>query len=151
MIIRRAEPADRDAVLRIATACMREFGIEPEFDTLDIELARIGGGLPGLRIELVAEHAGAVAGSILVIGAKDGRSAKLSGFYVDASLRGQGTGRALLAAATDAARAAGLQRLDLQTWGKMGAAVRLYEACGWQRGPDPAPEEGADRAYFLDL
>jgi hypothetical protein len=45
----------------------------------------------------------------------------------------------------------GLARLYLETWGRMSAAVRLYESGGWVRGEDPPAGSGADRSYWLEL
>src|SRR5262249_1040618 len=85
------------------------------------------------------------------ISAKEGRVGKLSGLYVSEAYRGHGIGRALLQAAVEAARGAGLVRLYLETWGRMNAAVRLYESSGWVRGEDLPISRGADRSYWLEL
>lgn len=148
--IRTARAADRDAVLRIAAAGMREFGLEPDFAGLDAEIGRIGTAHPDAICELVAVEAGEVRGSV-VITACGPHAGKLTGFYLDPTQRGKGTGRRLLLAAVDAARLRGLERLSLLTWGRMQAAVALYESTGWQRGPDPHADSGADRSYALSL
>jgi GNAT superfamily N-acetyltransferase len=143
--IRQGRIADREAVRRIAAVGMREFGVEPEFDTLDLAVASIGA--PGTdAIELVADDDGVVCGSIVVLA-----TGKLEGFYIDPDWRGRGIGKMLLAAATDAARAAGLRRLTLYTLARMLTAVALYESLGWCRVADPGAESGADRAYSLTL
>ena len=87
----------------------------------------------------------------MIISATGGRTGKLSGFYVTKTYRGHGVGRALLHAAVQAARDVGLARLSLETWGRMAAAVRLYESTGWIRGEDPPLSSGADRSYWLEL
>lgn len=148
--IRSARAADRDAVLRIAAAGMREFGLEPDFTGLDAELGRIGTAHPDTVVELVAVAAGEVGGSVVITSCAPG-AGKLTGFYVDPRLRRLGIGRELLRAAVDAARSSGLERLSLRTWGRMTAAVRLYESTGWQRGADPPAASGADRSYTLCL
>jgi GNAT superfamily N-acetyltransferase len=93
---------------------------------------------------------GAVCGSIIISG-KGGRVGKLSGFYVSDVYRGHGIGSALLRAAVEAATFTGTERLYLETWGRMNAAVRLYELTGWKRGEDPPTSSGADRSYWLEL
>lgn len=59
--------------------------------------------------------------------------------YVDPSVRGHGIGRMLLAAAEDAARAAGVHRMVLQTGDRQPEAVALYENAGYKRVPIFAP------------
>jgi len=150
-IIRPAAADDRNSALAIAAAGMREFGVEPEFDTLDADLALIGTAHARLVAGLVAERDGMVCGCIVVTRSGDDGSGKLSGFYVDPASRGHGIGRALLRAALQAARAAGLLQLTLLTWEHMHAARALYEASGWVRIDDPPAHSGANRAYRLVL
>lgn len=149
-VIRRANTTDREAVLRIAAAGMYEFGLVPDFAGLDAELGRIGEDRVGMSAELVAVVGNAVCGSV-IISANEGRVGKLSGFYVSEVHRGHGIGRALLRAAVEAARCTGVERLYLETWGRMNAAVQLYESTGWVRGEDPPTSSGADRSYWLAL
>jgi ribosomal protein S18 acetylase RimI-like enzyme len=150
-IIRPASAEDRDSALAVAAAGMREFGIEPEFETLDGDLALIGTAHARLLAGLVAERGGEVCGCIVVTHAGEDGKGKLSGFYVDPSSRGHGIGRALLQAAVQEARRAGLLQLTLLTWEHMHAARALYEASGWVRGEDPPAHSGANRAYRLEL
>ena len=149
-VIRAATTADREAVLRIAAAGMQQFGLMPDFAGLDAELGRIGEDRERAIAELVVVVGGAVCGSVVISG-KRGRMAKLSGFYVSDAYRGRGIGRALLQAAVEAASCTGTERLYLETWGRMTAAVRLYESTGWIRGEEPPASSGADRSYWLDL
>ena len=137
-VIRTATTADREAVLRIAAAGMQQFGLVPDFAGLDAELGRIGEDREGAIAEVVAVAGSAVCGSVVISG-KGGRMAKLSGFYVSDAYRGHGIGRALLRAAVDAARCTGTERLYLETWGRMTAAVRLYESTGWIRAKTRQP------------
>jgi putative acetyltransferase len=148
--IRRAVLGDREAVLGIAAAGMREFGLEPDFDGLDADIGRLGEERPNVLAELVAEIDRAVCGSV-VLTAKAEALGKLSGLYVHPAYRGRGVGRALLNTAVDAARRGGLVRLYLETWGKMSSAVRLYESSGWVRGEDLPAASGAERCYWLEL
>jgi len=150
LVIRRATAADREAVRRVAAAGMCEFGLAPDFAGLDAELGRIGEDRAGAVAEFVAVVGNAICGSV-IISAKTGRVGRLSGFYVRDAYRGHGIGRALLQAAVEAARRTGLAQLYLETWGRMNAAVRLYESTGWVRGEDLATSSGADRSYWLEL
>ena len=150
LVIRRATTADREAVLATAAAGMEEFGLVPDFAGLDVELGHMGENRDGMIAELVAVSGDAVCGSIIISGQRD-QVGKLSGFYVSAAYRGHGIGRALLSAAVEAAKCNGTERLYLETWGRMSAAVRLYESSGWVRGEDPPTSAGADRSYWLWL
>jgi len=149
-LIRPAVFADRAAVLSIAAAGMREFGLEPDFRGLDAEIGRLGEARPDVVAEFVAQVRETVCGSV-VLTAKTEGVGKLSGLYVHPAYRGQGLGRLLLNAVVEAGLQKGLARLYLETWGKMGNAVRLYESAGWVRGEDPAASSGADRSYWLEL
>src|SRR5579864_1967492 len=106
-ILRRATVADREAVLRVAAEGMGEFGLVPDLAGLDGELGRLGEDRLDTVAEFVAVVGNAVCDSVL-ISAKEGRVGKLSGCYVIAAYRGHGIGRALLQAAVEAARGAGL-------------------------------------------
>ena len=141
---------DRDAVLGIAAAGMREFGLEPDFHGLDADIGRLGEERSHVIAEFVAEVDHAICGSVLLT-EKGEAIGKLSGLNVEPAYRGQGVGRELLNAAVEAGRRGGLARLYLETWGKMRTAVRLYEASGWVRGEDLSASSGADRSYWLEL
>ena len=102
------------------------------------------------EIELVVVLEGEVAGC-LAIQRKAETCGKLFGFHVDARRQGRGAGRVLLSAGMAEAARRGYTRLELDTCAAMQAAVHLYEALGWVRGPDPLPEAGADRSYTITL
>ncbi|WP_282205053.1 GNAT family N-acetyltransferase [Kitasatospora fiedleri] len=98
-------------------------------------LARLDGrpaGCAGVRT-LAADPADAadpaVSGTPAVSGAPG--SAELKRLYVRPSARGHGLGRALLAAAEDAARALGHTRLRLDTMAEFAEARALYTAAGY--------------------
>jgi ribosomal protein S18 acetylase RimI-like enzyme len=61
---------------------------------------------------------------------------------VDRSVRRAGVGKALMEACLDRARAAGKSRVTLETTENMDAAQRLYEAMGFERGPDQVYDDG---------
>lgn len=73
---------------------------------------------------------------------------------VDPTEQGRGTGRALVDACIDRARAEGMTALVLSSAGWMSAAHHLYERMGFVRTPerDWSPSEGIElRTYRLDL
>jgi N-acetylglutamate synthase-like GNAT family acetyltransferase len=78
---------------------------------------------------------------------------ELSKMAVAPPERGRGIGRLLLQAAIDRARALGASSLFLGSNRRLAAAVRLYEAVGFQHVPreqvGPLPYERAD--VFMEL
>lgn len=80
----------------------------------------------------VVRHEGRVAGSVGVA-ALDAHAAELHRLYLDAALRGQGTGRALAEAVLEWCRARGMHRLVLWSDTRFDRAHRLYERMGFRR------------------
>ena len=150
LVIRRATPADSPTVQRFVFDTLRSYGIEPDPMGLDADVVAFGTACDASALEWVADLAGTPVGSI-VITPMNATEAKLSKFFVDASRRGYGIGRKLLAYAVAEAQARGYQRLHLETRTIYREAVHLYEATGWVRGPDLPPGYGPDRTYTLEL
>jgi len=148
--IRRAQPEDGPAVRDFVFATLRSYGIEPDPEGLDADVVAFGSASDGLTAEFVAEQDGRPVGSVAIAPHGEG-VAHLSKFFVDASYRGRGLGRPLLARVVQEARALGYDRIDLETRTAFLQAVHLYEATGWQRGPDLPPGYGPDRTYSLLL
>lgn len=66
-------------------------------------------------------------------GAKVGHKGQLYGMIVDRKYRGQGIGRAIVAALIDrAGKLKGLEQIKLAVNPKFGAAVGLYKQCGFR-------------------
>ena len=150
VLIRRATPADGAAVRQFVFATLRSYGIVPDPDGLDADVVAFGSASDASLLEWVADLAGVAVGSIVISPDGPGEG-KLSKFFVDATYRGAGIGRKLLAHAVAEARARGYRLLRLETRTIYQEAVHLYEAAGWVRGPDLPPGYGPDRAYFLPL
>ena len=148
--IRPGTLADRAAVTAIAFGGMTRFGIQPEPETLDRDMASFGDGAPHKLAELVAEAEGVIVGCVAAVRYGEGR-AKIMGLYVVPEAQGRGLGSGLLAAVLERCREAGVDRFCLDTWAHMTTAVAMYERSGWVRGPDPDPTAGADRTYLLEL
>lgn len=131
-------------------ATLRSYGIEPDPDGLDADVMAFGTAGDGPVLELVAEEDGRAVGSV-ALSPRGDDVAWLSKLFVDASYRRRGIGRALLEHAVADARGRGYRRIELETRTIFREAVHLYEATGWQRGPDLPPEHGPDRTYALSL
>lgn len=67
---------------------------------------------------------------------------------VDPSARGRGIGRALVAAAVEGARSAGIEKMVLWTQTTMHEAHRLYERTGFRRSPEEDFAHG-ERQFWM--
>ena len=153
----RIEPvsdADRWAdVERLVRAYLAELPFEIDFQDLDRELAQLDveyGPPSGAAFVAVDRHGEAVG----VVGIRrfaDGE-AELKRMYLDPAGRGLGGGRALAAAAVEAARALGYRRVLLDTVAWMEAAIATYEGLGFVAVEPYRHNPLPDARYFaLDL
>lgn len=100
---------------------------------------------PGRDDAWVAEHGGAIVGSVFLVKTEDPAVARLRLLYVEAAARGLGIGRRLVAACVDRARALGYRELTLWTNDVLVAARRLYQAAGFRLvGESPHRSFGHD-------
>jgi GNAT superfamily N-acetyltransferase len=148
-VVRRATPSDGPDVRRFVFETLRAYGIEVDLEDHDRDVLTFGEPKDGV-FEFVAELDGRAVGSVIVTPHGDG-SATLSKYYVDAACRGRGIGRPLLDAAVDAARTAGLRRLELDTRSVFREAIHLYESTGWRRIEAPTTASRCELFYALDL
>ena len=134
-MIRPARPADRDAVVALLVAQLREHAIDTPDDAI---AAAVDGALgdPARAAILVVDDGGIVAVAYVAFSwtvERGGRAAWLEELYVSPDRRGGGLGRALLHAAMDAARAAGAAYLDLEVTDDHARAANLYMREGFVR------------------
>lgn len=80
----------------------------------------------------VAEHNGAIAGSIFLVKGDEEGAAKLRLLYVEPSARGLGIGRELVARCIEEARRKKYRQLKLWTNDILVSARRIYEAAGFR-------------------
>ncbi len=117
---------------RQAVLYAREYGWDASFEAL---VAQICGDFvinrdPARERAWVADRAGEVVGSVFCI-RDDEETAKLRLLYVEPSVRGTGTGAALVDACIGFAREAGYRRMVLWTQANLVAARRIYAARGF--------------------
>lgn len=140
--------------LALVRELFREYAASLSFDLgfqgFGEELAGLPGGYapPDGRL-LLALADGAAAGCV-ALRRHDERSAELKRLYVRPHARGSGAGRALVEAALAAARAAGYERVVLDTVPGMESAQALYRSLGFV---DIAPyrHNPVPGAAFLEL
>jgi ribosomal protein S18 acetylase RimI-like enzyme len=138
--VRRAEPADADAVGRL----MHDFNTEFDEATPGPEriAERIRELLAGGDTAILLAGSGPDGMAILrfrLAITSPGLECYLAELYVVPARRGQGLGRALMNAAIDEARARGADYIDLNTSEDDVAARALYESLGFVNrdgGPD---------------
>ncbi|MGZ4388136.1 MAG: GNAT family N-acetyltransferase, partial [Gaiellaceae bacterium] len=114
------------------------------------ELAGLPGAYAPPRRRLLLALAGGAPAGCVALRPVDARTAELKRLYVRPGTRGTGTGRRLTEAAVAAARAAGYERVVLDTVPGMEAAQALYRSLGFT---DTAPYRfnPVEGASFLEL
>jgi len=146
--IRRAEPRDAEALVALG----RDVGAEPEGWLITTGGWRTAGEerryLKAIRrwehaAVFVAEEDARVVGRLSVSRDQHPASRHVAdlGLMVAADRRGRGIGRALLAAAVEWAREAGVTKLELHVFPWNEPAIRLYERFGFER-------EGVRRGHY---
>ena len=125
-------------------------GVDLCFQGFAEEMASLPGayGAPAGRL-FYADVDGQAAGCVGLRPLSEG-ICEMKRLYVEPSLRGQGTGRALVLAVIHAAKDLGYRRMLLDTLPAMRIAVKLYREMGFREAPAyyPTPLEGT---IFLSL
>jgi GNAT superfamily N-acetyltransferase len=149
IVIEPARETDAPAVIALIGRVFVEYGFiwNPATEVPDLhDLERRYGGTAGAF--WVARLDGQVVGCVGVERLPDGR-AELHRLYLDAALRGRGTGRALVEVVLDWCRTAGIGRLTLWSDTRFDRAHRLYEGMGFtQTGERDLPDDPNDTREF---
>lgn len=147
---RPATKGDEAAVRSLIFSVLREYGMEPSPQTIDLDLYDIEGYYAGGAFEVLVEGAGALMGT-LGLKRLDETRCELRKMYLERKHRGKGYGRRLLDRAIARARELGFSRIELETASVLKEAIALYERYGFTRLPHSCCTERCDRAYGLDL
>jgi GNAT superfamily N-acetyltransferase len=132
--LRTHRPGDMGWIThRQAVLYAQEYGWHTQFEGLVAEIVAqfIKTFDPQKERCWIAERAGAIVGSVLVVKESDA-TAKLRLLYVEADARGLGIGQRLVKECIAFARAAGYQQLTLWTNSVLTSARRIYEARGFR-------------------
>lgn len=125
-------PAVLDLLNQLADVAAPATGLSPE--TLGRSFREMERH-PDLYLNLVAEAGGRPVGFVSVIFYRTffhaGETALINEFVVDRALRGQGTGRLLVNAVKEKARARGAEEIEVSTECGNQAAQQFYRRCGF--------------------
>ncbi|MBI2525069.1 MAG: GNAT family N-acetyltransferase [Candidatus Rokubacteria bacterium] len=135
--IRRATPADHDAVARELAAYLDFLGEPLDGEGLDRDIARWQEAYDGARgvMLLVVDPRGALVGTAAVRRLEP-EVGELKRMWIRPAHQGRGLGRPLLDACLAVARALGCRRLRLDSERRLEAAVHLYRAYGFSEIAD---------------
>jgi GNAT superfamily N-acetyltransferase len=129
--IRTLEPRDRPAVRALVDEVLGEFGFTSQVGGVDRDLEEVRDRYGGTQAGFwVAEIEGAVVGTV-AIRPKQGRTCELKRLYLRADQRGTGLGQRLYEHAEAFARAAGYDRIWLDSSRRFARAHRLYQRNGF--------------------
>jgi len=152
MTLRPATNEDREAVERLVFSVLRTYGLEPDPDGTDADLADLEGhyGNRGGCFDVLVDDEDRVIGSVGVY-ATTSELCELRKMYLAPEARGRGWGLRLLHHALDRARELGFRRMWLETAHSLVEAHRLYRKHGFE--PFEAPHRSArcDFALVRDL
>jgi RimJ/RimL family protein N-acetyltransferase len=149
VIVRPADPGDAEALVRLAESVSAEpagwlISAEGEWRSVGDERRYLKAvrRYPHAAV-FVAEQDGKVVGRLSLARDTHPASAHVAdlGLMVAADTRRQGVGRALLDAAVEWARGAGVRKLELHVFPWNEPAIKLYETFGFAR-------EGLRRSHY---
>ncbi len=129
--IRPVEPRDLPAVRALVEQVLAEHGFASQVGSVDRDLGEAGDRYGGARSGFwVADLDGAVVGTV-AIRPKEGRTCELKRLYLRPDQRGTGLGQRLYEHAEAFARAAGYERIWLDSSRRFARAHRLYRRNGF--------------------
>jgi ribosomal protein S18 acetylase RimI-like enzyme len=156
LVVREYEVDDHDGVNAVARAAFAQYSNDYEDWPSFIEGI---GRMADLALDadvIVAEQGGAIVGAVAHVGRGRPRSAifpddwsVIRMLVVAPGGRGQGIGRALVAACLRRVRDVGAPAVGLHTSPIMASALRMYEAIGFVRDRDLPPIRGVAYGRYV--
>ena len=130
--IRDYASGDLESVVRLVGSVLAEYGFTPQTGGVEKDLAEAHMRYAGARagVWVAVDDDGAIVGSVAVR-PKEGSTCELKRLYVRMDKRGAGIGQTLYAHAEAFARAAGYERIWLDSSRRFALAHRLYERNGF--------------------
>jgi putative acetyltransferase len=154
MIVRDAEPADRDAIRALVTETLAEFGFPIEPKGIDADLEDITasyqdrGGTFRVVVDDDDDATIVGCGGLYPL---DASRVELRKMYFRPEARGRGLGRDLLIDLIACAKDSGFERIELETASNLTAAIRLYQGFGFIESQGPKHSGRCDRTFALKL
>ena len=151
IIIRSASNADCGRVQNLVFGVLREYGLEPDLQGTDRDIADIEahyiarGGI----FELLENEDGELLGTVGLY-PMSAETVELRKMYFSKELRGKGFGKKMLQRMIERARQLGFKKIYLETATVLREAVGLYEKFGFVP-TDEKHTPRCDAAYVLDL
>jgi len=132
-IVHATEPRRIEQARTLIQEYTNTLGIDLGFQDFEQEMAGFPGAYapPGGRLLLALD--GSEAAGCVGIRELEPDTCEMKRLYTRSAYRGHGLGRRLVEAALEQARAIGYSAMYLDTLAEMDAAIRLYEAFGFQR------------------
>lgn len=127
-------PDDVETVRLLFREYVDWLGMSLDFQGFEAELT----SLPGKYAQpcgicLIAENADGAALGCVAMRPLDQNTCEMKRLYLRPAARGLGLGYALSAAVIDAAKAAGYQRMVLDTLRSLDSAIRIYDRLGFEQ------------------
>jgi len=148
--IEAAQPGDIVEVRKLFLEYAGWLGEDLCFQSFEGELAGLPGDYAGPRGALFIARSQAGAAGCIALRPFDDRTGEIKRLYVRPAYRGTGLGERLAAQGLEAARAAGYERLVLDTLERMQAAVGLYAKLGFRPIP-PYYDNPIPGALYFEL
>ncbi|MCX5787713.1 MAG: GNAT family N-acetyltransferase [Elusimicrobia bacterium] len=150
--LRPATDQDRDAIIRLISDALQEYGLPLYLDTMDSDLSDIRGSYEaaGGFFDVLEGAQGEIAGCVGLRPAA-GPACELRRMYLKASWRGKGLGKRLLKHTVERAKALGFSRIRLETASVLKEAIGLYTSCGFRPQEHADLSKCCDRAYVMEL
>jgi N-acetylglutamate synthase and related acetyltransferases len=149
--VRPATNADCERVRELVFDILREYGLEPDPEGTDKDIADIEAHYinRGGAFEIIEDADGNLLGTVGLYPI-DAETVELRKMYFSKALRGRGFGKKTLRRMIEKAREMGCKRLYLETASVLQEAVHLYEKFGFQP-TDKKHTPRCDQAYILNL
>jgi putative acetyltransferase len=152
VVIRPATNHDVEDIKRLVFATLREYGLPPDPEATDADLADIEesyfkrGGI----FEVIEDAEGNLLGTVGIY-PLDLETCELRKMYFAPELRGRGLGRHMLERTVGNARRLGFKAMRLETASVLEKAIRLYRRFGFEPIEGGHKSARSDQTYFLEL